>query len=129
MSYERSEAPTFDKSFSLIEYKLNEYTYYNKLWKDGKCYQVDKNWGRFLALKQYKKNVILFDSKRKRVAVPWETPLPRLLSESIVLLSGLAPDFREIDGRNYRVYENIPGIFTENLFHKLGQQPVNKELK
>lgn len=129
LSYERNEAATFDKSFSLIEYKLNEYTYYNKLWKDGKCYQVDKNWGRFLALKQFKKNVILFDNKRKRVAIPWETPLPRLLSESIMLLSGLAPGFREIDGRNYRVYENIPGIFTENLFHKLGQQPVNKELK
>jgi hypothetical protein len=27
------------------------------------------------------------------------------------------------------VYENIPGIFTENLFRKLGQQPINKELK
>lgn len=73
--------------------------------------------------------MILFDSNRKRVAIPWETPLPRLLSESIMLLSGLAPDFREIEGRNYRVYENIPGIFTENLFRKLGQQPLNKELK
>lgn len=129
LSYDRNEAPTFDKSFSLIEYKLNEYTYYNKLWKDGKCYQVDKNWGRYLALKQFKKNVILFDSERRRVAIPWETPLPRLLSESIMLLSGLAPDIRAIDGRNYRVYENIPGIFTENLFRKLGQQPINKELK
>jgi hypothetical protein len=45
-----------------------------------------------------------------------------------MLLSGLAPDFREIDGRYYRVYENIPGIFTQNLFHKLGQEPNNKDL-
>lgn len=126
LSYERNEAATFDKLFSLIEYKLNEYTYYNKLWIDGKCYQVDKNWGRYLALKRYKKNVILFGSKR--VAIPTDTPLPRLLSESIMLLSGLAPDFRNIDGRNYRVYENIPSIFTENLFHKLGQEPNNKDL-
>lgn len=129
LSFERSESQTFDKSFSMIEYKLNEYTYYYKLWEDGKCYQVDKNWGKYLALKRFNKNVILFDSNRKRVAIPWETPLPRLLSESIMLLSGLAPDFREIEGRNYRVYENIPGIFTENLFRKLGQQPLNKELK
>lgn len=129
LSFERSESQTFDKSFSMIEYKLNEYTYYYKLWEDGKCYQVDKNWGKYLALKRFNKNVILFDNNRKRVAIPWETPLPRLLSESIMLLSGLAPDFREIEGRNYRVYENIPGIFTENLFRKLGQQPHNKELK
>lgn len=128
LSFERSETQIFDKSFSMIEYKLNEYTYYYKLWEDGKCYQVDKNWGKYLALKRFSKNVILFDSNRKRVAIPWETPLPRLLSESIMLLSGLAPDFREIEGRNYRVYENIPGIFTENLFRKLGQQPINKEI-
>lgn len=129
LSFERSETPTFSKSFSLIEYKLNEYTYYYKLWIDGKCYQVDKNWGKYLALKRFNKNVILFDGNRNRVAIPWEVPLPRLLSESIILLSGLAPDFREIEGRFYRVYENIPGIFTENLFRKLGQQPINKELK
>ncbi|MBL7854251.1 MAG: hypothetical protein JNL17_07625 [Cyclobacteriaceae bacterium] len=129
LSFERSETQTFDKSFSMIEYKLNEYTYYYKLWEDGKCYQVDKNWGKYLALKRFNKNVILFDSSRDRVAIPWETPLPRLLSESIMLLSGLAPDFREIEGRNYRVYENIPGILTKNLFYKLSQQPINKELK
>ena len=129
LSFVRGETKIFDKSFSLIEYKLNEYTYYYKLWIDGKCYQVDKNWGKYLVLKQFNKNVILFDSKRKRVAIPWEVPLPRLLSESIMLLSGLAPDFREIEGRFYRIHENIPGILTENLFRKLGQQPINKELK
>ena len=127
--FERSESQTFDKSFSLIEYKLNEYTYYYKLWQDGKCYRVDKNWGRYLALKRFNKNVILFDSNRKRVAIPWETPLPRLLSESIMLLSGLAPRFTGIDNKNYRVYENIPGIFTKNIFHKLGQVPITKELR
>ena len=128
LSYEKNESPTFNKSFSLIEYKLNEYTFYNKLWKDGKCYQVDKNWGKYLTLKQFNKHIILFDSQHQRVAIPLETPLPRLLSESIMLLSGLAPDFRVIEGKYYRVYENIPGIFTENLFKKLGQKPNNKDL-
>lgn len=128
LSFERNESSTFDKSFSLIEYKLNEYTFYYKLWKDGKCYSVDKNWGKYLALKQFNKHIILFDSKHDRVAIPWETPLPRLLSEAIMLLSGLAPGFRNIDRKQYRVYENIPGIFTENLFHKLGQKPNNRDL-
>jgi hypothetical protein len=71
----------------------------------------------------------MFDSRRKRVAIPIETPLPRLLAESMVLLSGFAPEFLKIDEKYYRVFENIPGIFTENLFYKLGQRPINKELK
>lgn len=128
LCFERNESERFELEYELIEYKLNEYTYIHKLWANGKCYQVDKNWGRYLALKYFKKNVILFDSANKRVAIPGETPLPRLLSESIMLLSGLAPDLRLIDDRNYRVFENIPGIFTENLFHKLGQQPINTQL-
>jgi len=128
LRFESSESPTFDKSFALVEYKLNEYTYYYKLWMEGNCYKVDKNWGKYLVLKQFKKNVILFDTRKERVGIPLETPLPRLLSESIMLLSGLAPDFMFIEGRNYWVYENIPSIFTENLFRKLGQQPINKNL-
>ena len=129
LAFDKSETLAFDKSFSLVRYKLNEYTYQFKLWKDNKCYQVDMNWGRFIALKHYKKNVILFDSISNKVAIPIETPLPRLLSESIMLLSGLAPDFQEIDGKKYRVYENVVGIFTQNLFKsKLDQTAINTTL-
>jgi hypothetical protein len=110
----------------LIEYKLNEYTYHYKLWKDNQCYQIDKNWGRYIALKHSNKNVILFNDRTNKVAIPLGVPLPRLLSESILLLSGLAPSFREIEGKKYWVYENIPGIFAANLFRQLGQT-INKE--
>jgi hypothetical protein len=73
--------------------------------------------------------VILFDSTSKKVAIPIETPLPRLLSEAIMLLAGLAPDFKEIGGKKYRVFENVIGIFTQNLFKlKLGQTAINKTL-
>ena len=127
--FEKSETSTFDKSFSLISYKLNEYTLQFKLWKDYKCYQIDMNWGRFIALKHFNKNVILYDSGSNKVAIPIETPLPRLLSEAIMLLSGLAPDFKIIDGKKYRIFENVIGIFTQNLFRlKLGQTAINKKL-
>lgn len=129
LRFEKSETSNFDKSFSLLEYKLNEYTYQHKLWKDNKCYQVDMNWGRFIALKHFNKNVILFDSISKKVAIPIETPLPRLLSEAIILLSGIAPDFKDIDGKKYRVYENVIGVFTQNLFRlKLSQTAKEFEL-
>ncbi|WP_147284259.1 hypothetical protein [Sphingobacterium spiritivorum] len=108
---------------------MNEYTHQFKLWKDNKSYQIDMNWGRFIALKHCNKNVILFDSTSKKVAIPIEMPLPRLMSEAIMLLSGLAPDFKVIDGKKYRVYENVIGIFTQNLFRlKLGQTPIDKTL-
>lgn len=128
LKFEISETANFNKSFSLLEYKLNEYTYQHKLWKENKCYQIDMNWGRFIALKHFNKDVILFDSKHNKVAIPLELPLPRLLAESIMLLSGLAPDFKIIENKKYRIYENIPSIFTTNLFSKLGQTPINKVL-
>jgi hypothetical protein len=128
LKFEKSEEVTINKSFSLLQYKLNEYTYQYKLWKDNKCYQVDINWGKFIALRHFKKNVILFDSADNKVAIPIELALPRLLAESIMLLSGFAPDFRVIKGKKYRIYENIPSIFTTNLFIRLGQTPINSKL-
>ncbi|QCR22349.1 hypothetical protein [Pontibacter sp. SGAir0037] len=127
--FDKSETLSFDRSFCLLKYKLNEYTYYFKLWKDNKCYKVDVNWGKFLALKYFSKDVILFDSVSNKVAIPIETPLPRLLAKAIMLLSGKAPDFIEIEGKKFRVYENVTGIFTHNLFRlKLGQTPINTTL-
>jgi hypothetical protein len=125
LCYVRSSSSEFDQSFSLIEYKLNEYTYYNKLWKYGKCYSVDRNWGKYLALKHSNKQVILYDKKSSKVAVPIELPLPRLMSESIMLLSGLAPAYAFIDGISYRIYENIPSVFIKNLFNKLKQETID----
>ena len=126
--YERVTNPTFDQSFSLIEYKLNEYTYNNKLWKSQKCYLVDKNWGKFLALKHYNKRVILYDTRKHKVAIPLELPLPRLLAESIILLSGIAPVYEKINSRTYRIYENIPSAFIKNLFDKLKQSTIEFNL-
>lgn len=129
LKFEKSETETFDKSYSLIKYKLNEHTYFFKLWRENKCFSIDLNWGRFLVLKHFEKHTILFDNINNKVAIPASTPLPRLLSESIMLLSGKAPDFQEIDGKKFKVYENVVGIFTQNLFKsKLGQIAINKNL-
>lgn len=128
LKFQKSETENFDKSFSLLEYKLNEYTYQHKLWKNNKCYQVDKNWGRFLALKHFNKNIILFDRSSNRVAIPILTPLPRLLAESIMLLSGFAPNLKEIEGKLYRIFENVDSVLIQNLFMKLGQTPISKTL-
>ena len=128
LNYIKNESVTFDKTFALVEYKLNEYTYYNKLWIGSKCYLVDRNWGKYLALKHYKKQVILYDRAKEKVAIPVELALPRLLAESIMLLSGLAPAYAIIESKQYRIYENIPSVFIQNLFGKLKQKPIDHTL-
>lgn len=124
LEFERTEPSSFDKTFALVEYKLNEYTFINKLWLEGKCFLVDKNWGRYLALNHYKKQVILYNEEKHQVAIPIQLPLPRLLAQSIMLLSGLAPVYTRINSRLFRVYENVPSPFIKNLFDKLKQQPL-----
>jgi hypothetical protein len=127
LTFER-QVGDINRVISLIEYKLNEYTYYYILWKDNRCYRVDRSWGSYLVLKTLNMNIILSDSKNNRSAIPLLVPLPRLLSESIMLLSGLAPNIVSIGQRKYGVFENIPSTFTDNLFDKLGQQPIKISL-
>jgi hypothetical protein len=125
---DKSYSENFDKKFALLEYKLRPWEFHHRLWANQKCYDVDKNWGKYVALKHHKKNVILYDRNKEKVAVPLELPLPRLLSESIMLLSGLAPYYSEINNKAYRVYENIPSIFIQNLFDKLKQRTIEYNL-
>lgn len=124
LNFDRVENKDLSKKCLLCEYRVRPWQYYHLLWLDNKCYKVDKNWGRFLILKyKQKQNVILFDGLNEKVAIPFQLPLPRILAESIMILSGLAPAFKRINEINYRVYSNIPGIFAENLFQKLAQYP------
>jgi hypothetical protein len=128
LTYDITETSSFNKSFALVEYKYNEYTYRYRFWRENKCYSVDKTWGNYLALWHYNKQVILYDKCKDKLAIPIELPLPKLLAKSVILLSGLAPSFLSIKGRKYRIYENIPYIFAHNLFNKLGQKPIETSL-
>ena len=114
-----------DKSYSLVEYKLNEYTYKHKFWIYNVAFDINKNWGRYLILKKYNKNVIFYDEKKELLAVPVSLPLPRLLAQSMTLCSGKAPCRQklELGGLNtwFNLYENVPSIFAYNKFQKVGQ--------
>lgn len=119
---EMSTDSDIDKSFSLLEYRLRPWEYHHRLWLDGKCYTIDRNWGQYIALRHHGRQVIR--KGNGKVAIPVTLQLPRLLAESILLCSGIAPDVRRIENIVYQVYENIPSVFIDNLFFKLGQKPV-----
>jgi hypothetical protein len=124
------DTQNIDKSFSLVEYRLTEYSFRHRLWINGAPYPVNKNWGRYIILNHFRKEIIFNDRERDIIAIPAALPLPRLISEAMTLFSGKAPKriFLEINGIRtwFNVYENIPPIFATNYFRKVGQ--TKKEL-
>jgi hypothetical protein len=126
LRFDKVDTKTFNTQYTLVEYKLREWEYHHKLWVGGKCYSVDKNWARYMIIKQAKMQVIIYDSDKQIVAIPASLPLPRILAEAIALLSGKAPlnQQHELGGRKYwyLLYENIPSVFIQNFFMKLGQK-------
>lgn len=119
------ETNKIDRSFSLIEYKLTEYSFKHRLWIDGKSYNVNKNWGRFIILNNLNQNIFYNDRNKQMVAIPATIPLPRILSEAFVLYSGRGPRRLKmnLNGSNkwYNIYENIPHIEAHNTCLKVGQ--------
>lgn len=113
-----------DKKLSLQEYYIRyQYTYI--LWIDDKSYEVDRNWGKFLLLSEKHKRVIYYIENTQELAIPKFVQLPRLIAESIMLLSGEVPYYKnvDIDGNKlvYQFYQNVPKLFAENLFKKFHQ--------
>ncbi|WP_264566286.1 hypothetical protein [Flavobacterium sp. N3904] len=113
-----------DKNLSLQEYYVR-YQYTHILWIDNKSYEVDRNWGKFLLLSEKHKKVIYYNENTQELAIPKYVQLPRLIAESIMLLSGRVPYYKSvnINGCNliYQFYQNVPKLFAENLFKKFNQ--------
>jgi hypothetical protein len=113
-----------DKNLSLQEYYVR-YQYTHILWIDNKSYQVDRNWGKFLLLSEKHKKVIYYNENTKELAIPKFVQLPRLIAESIMLLSGRVPYYKSVNINGcdlvYQFYQNVPKLFAENLFKKFNQ--------
>lgn len=118
----------FEKELSLIEYKFREWERFQVLWLHSKCYDVDRNWGRFIVLKHLNKNIMLYDRNKKSVAIPVKTPLPRLLFESITLMSGFAPITKKINYQYYWIFDNIESNYIKDMMKKIGQEIIEQEI-
>ncbi|MFD1874437.1 hypothetical protein [Hymenobacter bucti] len=92
----------------LLEYNLSDFERRYAWWHDGQPYQVDKNWGRYLALQAASRQVILKEGNE--VAIPVLAPLPDMLAKALVLLSGRAP---AIDRRNYNGTSRLYNVYCQ----------------
>jgi hypothetical protein len=132
LRFEKVDSNTFDMDYTLVEYKLREWEYHHKLWVKGRCYKVNKNWTRYIIIKRAKRQVVIYDSQKQVVAIPASMPLPRLFAESIALLSGRPSHTKSLSLDNHHhlfvLFENIPSVFIQNCFMKLGQKVIMQSI-
>lgn len=125
LKFKKDSDLKIDKELSFHEYYFN-YKFKYIIWIGGRSYQVDRSWGKFLLLAEIGKNVIFYSKEKEILAIPITIQLPRLIAESIMLLSGQAPYLKRIEVNNkmhiYQLYQNVPKLFAENLFKKFNQQ-------
>jgi hypothetical protein len=95
-----------------------------RYWRGDEVATVDRDWGRWLLLRQKAISVIHFDPAAQMVGIPSTVPLPRLLSRGLALFSGKAP-FRKANPRNslraIDWYGCVPAEAATWLGEKLGQ--------
>jgi len=64
---------------------------YHLIWNGNQAAEVDRDWGRYIILSSEGVDVIFYDERSQRLAVPSTVPLPRLLARAAALCTGLAP--------------------------------------
>jgi hypothetical protein len=118
------------ESMTLVEYKnpISQQSKHMLMINDSAA-EIDRDWGRYIALSNKKKQIILYNEKLQKLIVPVTVPMPRLLARSVALCTGLAPKITTIlakigdipPNHPVYVYSGVPGIVAEFLARKLGQ--------
>jgi hypothetical protein len=95
----------------------------HRLWRSGQAATIDRDWSRWLYLKDVDRVVLRFDDAAQTVAVPATVPLPALLGRALALSSGFAPA-RDASSnaqiQHVDVYRNIGRAAAEMIAAKLG---------
>src|SRR5262249_10329132 len=101
-----------------------------RLWQGTAFRDLEPDWARYLALKESARNVLCYDARHFRLAVPSSVPLPRLLARACALCSGYAPRPLVPAGRPvalpsscaYDVYLSVPPDIAAAVAAKVGQR-------
>lgn len=109
----------------------NTQVYY--LWQDGKCAEIDLDWGRYAVLKALRRNVLIYDKHRFIMAVPASANLPRLLERALTLCSGYAPKYEKMPRvlppiQGFKLFSAIPPQIAEMTAAKSGQTLLQQSL-
>jgi len=92
---------------------------------------VDRNWARYLAIKNAGKNVLKYDERKQLLAIPFYAPLPGLMSRAATLCSGQVAIKTNNVKSDYPVYiyrgvsNSIAGIIAQKLSQELVHTVIN----
>jgi hypothetical protein len=108
----------------------------HRLWRGESFQDVDRDWGRYVALRAAARNVLAYDGRLFLLAVPSGAPLPRLLARACALCSGYAP--RPAGQRpgppalpaacTYDMYRAVPPDIAAAVAAKIGQRLLPADL-
>lgn len=113
-------------------FRLSQYSHPSRntqihyLWKDGRCTEIDRDWGRYVVLKALRRNVLVYDQRRFIMAVPVGAKLPGLLERVLTLCSAYVATFVDRwsfspEIRGFNLFRAIPPQIAEMTANKLGQ--------
>ncbi|HEU6445185.1 MAG TPA: hypothetical protein VFL61_09025 [Gaiellaceae bacterium] len=95
----------------------------HRLWRSGRAATIDRDWGRWLHLKDLGRSVVRFEEAGQALSVPATVPFPPLLGRALALCSGLAPargPSPENPSLQIDVYRGVGAAAAELLAEKLG---------
>jgi hypothetical protein len=108
------------------------------LWKGNLATKVDRDWGRYIVLANYRVRILVYDEIRNRLCVPEYIPLPRFFSRALTLCSGMVPLRCKISAHNeygfppnlpVNLYSEAPPEIVNILSKKISQVPIRHELE
>jgi hypothetical protein len=108
------------------------------LWDGEKSAEVERDWGRYLALCSSGSNIILYDPVLSKMAVPATVPPPCILARSLVMCSGAAPRIAKTPSKRIgdippgsllHVYQCVPPSIARLVSAKLGQKLISVRFK
>jgi hypothetical protein len=117
----------------LVKYELRRFEQRCVLWKRGIAYGdsspnkgIDKSWGRMIALRDAKMNIMVYDRGNALLGVPSTVPLPKLVSKGVHLMSGKVPRQKLLPWGNttrlFSVFSDVPFSLASNALAKIGQR-------
>jgi hypothetical protein len=103
----------------------------HRIWCGSQVATVDRDWGRWLLLRNLKTSTVLFDEGAQALGIPVTMPLPGLLGRALALFAGLAPlrmNEPSVAPGRVDVYTHVPREAAELLCSRLGQSLVRAQL-